>query len=125
MNYVHHILPTTVHYACMVDILRTSGHLEATTNLLQKLPDPSLSSWMVILSVCRHHGNIDVAKEAIEFIIKLEPQKETADSFVGFFLEVGLIILLIWRMIWLHCTFFAYKYWLGVFSYLSLPRKIG
>ena len=46
---------------------------------MQKLPDdPSLSSWMVILSACRLHGNVDVAKEAIEFIIKLEPQKETA-----------------------------------------------
>ena len=63
----------------MVDILGTSGHLEATTNLLQKLlDDSSLSSWMVILSACRLHGNVDVAKEAIEFIIKLEPQKETA-----------------------------------------------
>ena len=63
----------------MVDILGRSGHLEAATNLLQKLPDePSLSSWMVILSACRLHGNVDVAKEAIEFIIKLEPQKETA-----------------------------------------------
>ena len=70
----------------MVDILGTSGHLEATTNLLQKLPDdPSLSSWMVILSACRLHGNVDVAKEAIEFIIKLEPQKENVDSFACFF----------------------------------------
>ena len=48
----------------------------AATNLLQKLPDePSLSSWMVILRSCQLHGNVDVAKEAIEFIIKLEPQK--------------------------------------------------
>ena len=76
MSYVHHILTTTEHYACMVDILGTSQHLEATTNLLQNLPnEPSLSSWTVVLSAFRHHGNVDVAKEAIEFIIKLEPQK--------------------------------------------------
>ena len=84
-----------MHYACMVDILGTSGHLEATTNLLQKLlDDSSLSSWMVILSACRLHGNVDVAKEAIEFIIKLEPQKETMNSFVAVFWEVGLFIFL-------------------------------
>ena len=61
----------------------------AATNLLQKLPDePSLSSWMVILRSCQLHGNVDVAKEAIEFIIKLVQKKETTNSFAGFFVEV-------------------------------------
>ena len=87
MSYVHHILTTTEHYACMVDILGRSGHLEAATNLLQKLPDePSLSSWMVILRSCQLHGNVDVAKEAIEFIIKLAPKKKRVVA--GFFVEV-------------------------------------
>ena len=109
----------------MVDILGTSGHLEATTNLLQKLlDDSSLSSWMVILSACRLHGYVDVAKDASPFIIKLEQQKETLESFVGFFFRLGVFILLIWRIIRLHCTFFVYKDWLEVlgFHYLSLER---
>ena len=45
------------------------------------------------------------------------------DSFTGFFLEVDLFILFIWRRIWLHCIFFVSKDWLRVFlTYLYLQR---
>lgn len=79
MQRDHGIKPSAEHYACMVDILSRAGHLEAANNFLQKLPpESSLSVLTALLSACRVHGNVDMAKSAVECMIKLEPQQESA-----------------------------------------------
>eukprot|EP00250_Pteridium_aquilinum_P017133 c23471_g2_i1 orf=1133-3049(-) len=79
MQRDHRITPSAEHYACMVDILSRAGHLEAANDFLKKLPsESSMSVLTALLSACRVHGNVDVAKSAVESLIKLEPQKESA-----------------------------------------------
>eukprot|EP01018_Ginkgo_biloba_P010548 Gb_15394 [translate_table: standard] len=74
MSRVHCITPRSEHYACMIDLLGRAGHLDEAENFINNMPfKPHASVWGALLSSCRIHGNIELAKRAAECLFELEP----------------------------------------------------
>ncbi|KAL6569478.1 hypothetical protein OROMI_013992 [Orobanche minor] len=75
MTKDHGINPGPDHYACMIDLLGRSGKINEAEELLNKMTvKPDAALWKSLLSACRMHGNIDLAKKAARALIELEPQ---------------------------------------------------
>ncbi|KAH6779838.1 Tetratricopeptide repeat superfamily protein [Perilla frutescens var. hirtella] len=75
----HGIRPCHDHYACMIDLLGRSGKIEEAEKLLSEMDvEPDATVWKSMLSACRKHGNIDLAKRAAATLIELEPQDPVA-----------------------------------------------
>ncbi|XP_010931098.1 pentatricopeptide repeat-containing protein At5g04780, mitochondrial [Elaeis guineensis] len=70
-NYVQH---NVLHYSCMVDVLGRAGHIDEAWELIQKMPFKATASvWGSLLSSCRIHGNLKLAKTAAKHLFELEP----------------------------------------------------
>lgn len=70
---------TVQHYACMVDVLGRCGKLEEAEALVRSMPMKANSMvWLVLLSACRMHSNLDVAERAAKQIFELEPDCSAA-----------------------------------------------
>lgn len=75
MSKHYGISPGLDHYACMIDLLGRSGKIDEAEELLSKMdmePDPTV--WKSLLSACRKHGNIDLARRAATALIESDPQ---------------------------------------------------
>lgn len=75
MSKHYGISPGLDHYACMIDLLGRSGKINEAEELLSKMdmePDPTV--WKSLLSACRKHGNIDLARRAATALIESDPQ---------------------------------------------------
>lgn len=69
------IKPTVEHYACMVDLLGRAGHLAEAVDLIHKMPfQPTRIVWTALLGACRTFGNMEIAKQATEGLLRLESQ---------------------------------------------------
>ncbi|XP_020581899.1 pentatricopeptide repeat-containing protein At5g04780 [Phalaenopsis equestris] len=67
--------PNVLHYSCMVDVLGRSGFIEEAWELIQNMPfAPTGSIWGSLLSSCRIHGNLQLAKVAAEHLFEIEPE---------------------------------------------------
>eukprot|EP01018_Ginkgo_biloba_P026730 Gb_33173 [translate_table: standard] len=72
----HGITARVEHFACMVDLLGRTGHLDEANNLIEEMPfEPCDLLWWTLLGACRIHGNIEMRKHAAESILELEPQE--------------------------------------------------
>ncbi|KAE9601611.1 hypothetical protein Lal_00040617 [Lupinus albus] len=81
MTNVHHIEPTCSHYACMIDLLGRAGLLEEAYNFIQSMPiEPDIIVWGSLLSSCRVHKNVDLAKVAAEKLLLIDPNNSGAYS---------------------------------------------
>ncbi|MED6106411.1 hypothetical protein PIB30_004645 [Stylosanthes scabra] len=70
---------TVEHYACMVDVLGRCGELEEAEALVTSMPMKANSMvWLVLLSACRMHSNLDVAERAARKIFEMEPNCSAA-----------------------------------------------
>nr|AYM01015.1 pentatricopeptide repeat protein [Salvia miltiorrhiza] len=75
----HGIRPGHDHYACMIDLLGRSGRIEEAEKLLSEMEfEPDSTIWKSLLSACRKHGDIDLAKRAAAALIEMEPQDPVA-----------------------------------------------
>ncbi|KAJ0083046.1 hypothetical protein Patl1_10570 [Pistacia atlantica] len=64
--------PKMEHYACIVDLLGRAGSLELALEIVLKMPEkPNSDVWVALLSSCRLHGDIEMAKIAANEIFKL------------------------------------------------------
>ncbi|KAH0435914.1 hypothetical protein IEQ34_026537 [Dendrobium chrysotoxum] len=69
------IQPGQEHYACMVDLLGRSGHLEAAVNVIEKMPfKADVRVWGPLLSACKLHKEASLAEFAAWKLIELEPE---------------------------------------------------
>lgn len=81
MKIVHHIQPTPSHYACMVDLFGRAGLLEEAYNFIRSMPiEPDVIAWGSLLSSCRSHKNVDLAKVAAENLLLIDPNNSGAYS---------------------------------------------
>ncbi|XP_058766904.1 pentatricopeptide repeat-containing protein At2g22070-like [Vicia villosa] len=81
MKNVHHIEPTPSHYACMIDLFGRAGLMEDAYNFIQSMPiEPDVIAWGSLLSSCRVHKNVDLAKVAAEKLLLLDPNNSGAYS---------------------------------------------
>ncbi|CAL5040945.1 unnamed protein product [Urochloa decumbens] len=77
MRSLHRIHPQIEHYGCMIDLLARSGLLDEAMDLVQTMPiQPNAVIWGSILSACRVHKKIDLARYAAENLLKLEPDED-------------------------------------------------
>ncbi|PKU76425.1 Putative pentatricopeptide repeat-containing protein [Dendrobium catenatum] len=71
----HQIVPVADHYTCMIDLLSRAGRLKEAEDFIKKMPCRlDAIGWATLLSSCRVHGNIEMAKWAAESLIELDPQ---------------------------------------------------
>ncbi|KZV28813.1 pentatricopeptide repeat-containing protein mitochondrial [Dorcoceras hygrometricum] len=66
--------PTMEHYACLVDLLGRTGNLNQAFEFVMRMPEkPNSDVWGALLSSCRLHGDVDLAKIASNELFKLSP----------------------------------------------------
>ncbi|XP_073003561.1 pentatricopeptide repeat-containing protein At5g65570 [Typha latifolia] len=65
--------PSHDHYACMVDLLGRAGRLEEAEELIHKTSNPDKVLWRTLLSACKIHGNLEMAKKAARKLLELDP----------------------------------------------------
>ncbi|KAL6867243.1 hypothetical protein ACP4OV_015267 [Aristida adscensionis] len=69
----HGITPRMEHYACMVDLLGRTGHLEGAYDVLKSMPfRPSNSLLESLLGACRFHGNSKIGESVGKSLIESE-----------------------------------------------------
>ncbi|XP_050383826.1 pentatricopeptide repeat-containing protein At2g22070 [Argentina anserina] len=81
MRSAHKIEPTHSHYACMVDLLGRAGLLQEAYDMIQNMPiEPDVIAWGSLLSACKLHKNVDLAKVSAEKLLLIEPNNSGAYS---------------------------------------------
>eukprot|EP01018_Ginkgo_biloba_P011341 Gb_31474 [translate_table: standard] len=69
------IIPGVEHYACMVDLLGRSGHLQEALDFIKKMPlEPDVSVWGALLGACRIHNNVELGECVAEHLFELDPE---------------------------------------------------
>ncbi|KAL8496207.1 hypothetical protein ACS0TY_020065 [Phlomoides rotata] len=72
MERVHSMKPRMEHYACMVDMLGRAGSLNQAFEFVMQMPEkPSSDVWAALLSSCRLHGDVELAKIASNKLFKV------------------------------------------------------
>ncbi|KAL2316808.1 hypothetical protein Fmac_030684 [Flemingia macrophylla] len=70
----YEIEPSIKHYTCMVEVLGHAELLEEAEELINGMPiEPDAIIWGSLLSSCRKHGNVEIAKRAAERVCELSP----------------------------------------------------
>lgn len=75
MQQEHGVEPLVDHYTCIIDCLGRAGRLQEAEVLIDKMPckdDPII--WEVLLSSCRVHADVNLARRAAEELFRLDPQ---------------------------------------------------
>lgn len=71
--------PQLEHYSCMVDIIGRSGKLDKALELILQMPyEADAVIWRTLLSICKIHGNVDVAEIAASALVRLDAQDSAA-----------------------------------------------
>lgn len=71
------IKPSMKHYNCMVDVLGRAGFLTEAEEFITSMPiKPDAIILSSLLSACRQHGDIEMAKRVSEYIIESDPNEE-------------------------------------------------
>ncbi|GAB2275630.1 hypothetical protein Dimus_010387 [Dionaea muscipula] len=61
------------HYACMVDLLGRAGRLEEAKSIVNNMPmKPDIGIWQTLLSSCKIHGNLEMAEEVGNILLRLD-----------------------------------------------------
>ncbi|XP_058095270.1 pentatricopeptide repeat-containing protein At5g46460, mitochondrial-like [Magnolia sinica] len=67
------------HYACMVDVLGRSGHLEEAEEFIKNMPmSPNSMIWLALLGACKVHSHLEVGRRAAKQLFHLEPHSSAA-----------------------------------------------
>ncbi|XP_028764633.1 pentatricopeptide repeat-containing protein At4g20770-like [Neltuma alba] len=78
MQQKYGIMPMVDHYTCIIDCLGRAGRFNEAEVILDSMPgknDPLI--WEVVLSSCRIHANLKLAKRAAEELFRLNPQNSS------------------------------------------------
>ncbi|KAJ9543092.1 hypothetical protein OSB04_022799 [Centaurea solstitialis] len=68
------ISPRIEHYGCMVDLFSRAGLLQKAREFITNMPiKPNGVVWGAFLGGCRVHKNVEMAEEAIEHLLELDP----------------------------------------------------
>lgn len=78
MQKKHGVAPLPDHYTCIIDSLGRAGRFNELESIINKMPykdDPVV--WEVLLSSCRVHSNVSLARRAADELFRLD-QKNSA-----------------------------------------------
>jgi|UniRef100_A0A2N9F8T9 pentatricopeptide repeat protein len=74
MRYEYSILPSSDHYACMVDLLSRVGRLKEAYELLKSMPmEPHAGAWGALLGACKLNCNVELGEVIAARLLELEP----------------------------------------------------
>ncbi|KAL2940792.1 hypothetical protein RDABS01_029142 [Bienertia sinuspersici] len=66
--------PLLVHYGCMVDLLGRAGYIDEAKEIINSMPfEPDASVWRALLSACRAHSDLKLAKSIFQKLLEVEP----------------------------------------------------
>lgn len=75
MESVYGVSKELKHYGCMADLLGRAGLIEEAMEMIKKMPmGGDVFVWSGLLGGCRIHGNVEIAEEAAEHVMKLKPE---------------------------------------------------
>lgn len=75
MQREYGIVPTTKHYACMVDLLGRAGQLDTAYDFIKSMPvRPDASIWGALLGACRIHGNVELGTLASDQLFEIDSE---------------------------------------------------
>eukprot|EP00250_Pteridium_aquilinum_P000890 c11072_g1_i1 orf=987-1889(-) len=73
------LVPDLKHYNSMIDLLGRAGDFKGLEEMLHRMPmQGDLTFWLCLLSVCRIHGNVGLAKQAFDHAVNLQPNYPAA-----------------------------------------------
>ncbi|CAL9248118.1 unnamed protein product [Arabidopsis halleri] len=74
MERVYDLVPQVEHYGCLVDLLGRGGRVKEAIKVVQTMPmEPNVVIWGALLGACRMHNEVDIAKEVLDNLVKLDP----------------------------------------------------
>lgn len=73
MTVKYGLMPTSQHFACMVDLLGRSGHLQKAQELLREIPEISSSVFSSLLGAAGHHLDPKLGEDMAKELSELEP----------------------------------------------------
>lgn len=74
MESVYGVHRELKHYGCMVDLLGRAGLIKEAMEMIRSMPmGGDVYVWGGLLGGCRIHGNVEIAKEAAENVMKIKP----------------------------------------------------
>lgn len=67
-------LPTLEHYDCVLDVLGRAGQSQGALCAIDVLPlQPTVFSWMTLLTVCRHSLSMKQAEFSAKHALEVNP----------------------------------------------------
>ncbi|XP_039018252.1 pentatricopeptide repeat-containing protein At3g02330, mitochondrial [Hibiscus syriacus] len=79
MSSGYGLVPQLEHYSCMVDVMGRAGQITEALRLINDMPfEPDDVIWRTLLSICKIHGNVDVAETVVDSLLRLDPQDSSA-----------------------------------------------
>ncbi|XP_021728981.1 putative pentatricopeptide repeat-containing protein At3g01580 [Chenopodium quinoa] len=74
MVYDFGVTPILVHYGCMVDLLGRAGYVDEARLIIDSMPfEPDASVLRALLSACRAHSKLTLAKVVFQRLVEVEP----------------------------------------------------
>ncbi|CAN4075492.1 unnamed protein product [Withania somnifera] len=78
MKEEYGIEPSIKHYGCMIDILGRAGLVEEAEEVIRSMKmEPDAVIWGSLLSACRSHGNMVLARWSAEHLLELDPNESS------------------------------------------------
>lgn len=75
MKNEYKIKPVMDHYACLIDMFVRLGRLEEAFDFIKKMEfEPNEVIWSILIAGCRSHGKVELAFEAAEQLLNLNPK---------------------------------------------------
>jgi pentatricopeptide repeat protein len=78
MNFFYGLMPTSKHYACMVDLFSRAGYFNKAIFCINKTPAASrLQAYLALLAGCRKWVNVELGRWAFERAKEIDPRNLT------------------------------------------------
>jgi pentatricopeptide repeat protein len=69
--------PNLKHYACMVDLLGKSGHLQEAEDVVSAMPiEPDGGIWGTLLGACKMHDNFEMGLRVAKKAFASDPEND-------------------------------------------------
>ncbi|CAM0944842.1 unnamed protein product [Alopecurus aequalis] len=83
MRLEHKVDPNAQHYGCMVDLMARAGRLDEARALIGSMPTGATeTAWRSLLNACRIHGDIQLAKCALQELAHLGGATNAGDYII-------------------------------------------
>lgn len=80
----YEIVPSMKHYASMVDMLGSAGHLDEAIEFIEKMPvEPGVEVWERLMNLFRVHGDLNLGDRCAELVELLDPSRLNEQSRSG------------------------------------------